>query len=787
MTWHLGLICLTLATLSALVVEPVSAQQPVVMTGSVTDISGGVLPGSTLEILSRGQVVATVKTGPNGRYRFELPSEGRYQISVHREGFATQTVDVTVAPGVNRDFQLRIAPLDDTVVVTASRTPERSQAVTESLMVFTAEDIQRLGSHSIAEVVRQVPGLQVEVTGREGALASLFARGGKSDYNHVLIDGVPVNVSGGQFDFSRVSGAEIDRVEVVRGAQSALYGSDAIGSVVQIFTKRGTSTDAPQLSGSVEGGSFGTWRGDMRVVGGAQQRVDYQLGVTYRGTNGAFPDMLPESDRFDQTSVNGGVGIRLRDQITLRTGFRDSDAQGRAVGQIAYGPGDRGTRADTEDLSWHLRFDQLLMPAVHHTATVTYFRSDQVSEDAIADPPYNVHAILEGQPGARFPESPRLVRLLDQASFETLVADPSSLAVGQFLATTPFGVRDFPGTFESQFRRPSVKYQLDLTWRGNQVLSAGYEYERETDPLQDFVVEDHAYFAQQQFTIADRWFLTAGGRVDDHSHYGTEVSPKLSAGGYPLPFTSGPVSSLKIFTNIGKGIKNPAFSELFGSAFADGNPNLRPERARTMDAGIEFTFDDQRWLSRVTYFDNTYKDQVAFKFSPGFGGDGLPDFINIAGSGANGVELEASLQRPIAGVRARATYALVDTEVVTTVSTSEQFQPGQPLLRRPKHAGTLQVTYTRGPGSLHVQLRSVGQRHDASFLGLSRVSDGRPVDITVNPGYTVVGLGGQVRLDDDLTLFVRIDNLTDKKYESALGFPGLPRAVVLGGRFTVGR
>ena len=206
-----------------------------------------------------------------------------------------------------------------------------------------------------------------------------------------------------------------------------------------------------------------------------------------------------------------------------------------------------------------------------------------------------------------------------------------------------------------------------------------------------------------------------------------------------------------------------------------------------MDAGVEVTLDNQRWLGRVTYFDNAYTDQVAFQFSPGFGGDGVPDFLNIVGSDARGVELEASLQRPIAGLTARLSYALVDTQVVSTVSPSEQFQPGQPLLRRPKHSGTLQLTYTQGRGSLHMQVRTIGQRHDSSFIGLARASDGRPVEITVNPGYTVVGVGGQVRLDDGLTVFARIDNLADTAYESALGYPGLPRAVVLGGRFTLGR
>ena len=786
MMYPLRQIVFTFMILTSLLAHSALAQVSITVTGTVTDRSGGVLAGATVRASADGRLVSTM-TEPDGRYRLDLPSEGGYRLTVRRDGFTTQTVEVMVASGVSRDFQLAIARLEDSVVVTASRTPERRTEVTASLSVFTAEDIQTLGSQSLADVLRFVPGLNVEATGREGGLASLFSRGGESDYNQVLIDGVRVNVSGGQFDFSRISAAEIDRVEVVRGAQSALYGSDAMGSVIQIFTKRGTPDGSPQLSGSVEGGTFSTTRGDLRVLGGAADRVDYQLGVTYRGSDGAFSDQLVEIDRFDQTSVDGGVGVILGDRASLRTGFRYSDARGQAIGPIVYGPGDLGTRADSEDLSSHLSFDQQLTSRIDHSATVTYFTSDSQSDDTIGDPSFNIHAILEGEPGARFPDSPRLVRLLDQSAFDALLADGSGLGAGQFLATTPFGRSDFPFTFASQFQRESLNYQLNATWMDDHVLSTGYDYYRETDPLNPtFLIENHAYFVQQQSTFADDWFVTVGARIDDNSRFGTEVSPKLSVGGYPVPFSTGPVSSVKVFANFGKGIKNPNFSELFGSGFVDGNANLNPERARTIDVGTEMTFSDQRWLTRVTYFDNNYKDQVAFQFSPGFGGDGIPDYINIAGSKANGVELEVGLQRPIGGVTVSATYALVDTEVVATVSTSEQFQPGQPLLRRPKHSGTVRVNYTRGRGSLHLNLRAVSERHDAAFIGLARVSDGRSVDITVNPGYTVIGVGGQFRLDDDVTLFLRLDNLTDEVYESALGHPGMPRAFVVGTRFNIG-
>lgn len=796
--WHAAvLLLLSLAVTStpALAEQPNAVGPRVAVTGTVTDTSGAALSGASIEARVGGRTVATATTGADGRYHVELTPGTLHELRVRREGFSDETVDVQTGSGtMTRDISLRIATLLDTVVVTASRTPETLASTTASVSVFNAGDVAALGSTSLADIVRMVPGLAVESTGREGALTSLFSRGGESDYNLVLIDGVRVNASGGQFDFSRVSGGEIERVEVVRGAQSALYGSDAIGAVVQIFTRRTTPSDTPRLFGSLEGGSFNTWRGNLRVIGGARGRIDYQAGVTYRGTDGAFKDILPERDRYDQPAFDGAVGVGIGGRATLRTGLRVSTARGRFPGPIVYGARDTGTSYETNDRSWHLDFAQRLASRLNHTATFAYFRSSSLSADRTVDPPYQVYAVLEGTPGAIFPKSPRLVRLVDQAVFNALRAGSQPLGARQFLANTPFGAEfgDFPFTSKTEFRRPALKYQADLTWHDGQVLTGGYEYEREKNPLSaGFRVENNALFAQQEFKLQGRWFATVGGRLDHNTHFGNSFSPKLSVGGFALPFGSGAISSVKVFSNLGRGIKNPTFIELFGSAFVDGNLDLHPERARTMDLGAELTFKGQQWRGRVTYFDNRYNDQVAFR-STGFGLDGKPDYLNIDGSKAHGWELEGGLQRPVVGFRASAGYSFVETKVVAFVSTSEQFQPGQPLLHRPKQSAMLRLNYVRGRAAVDFNLRHVGQRHDAAFLGLSAVPspqfpNGESVDITVNPAYTLIGIGGDFRVNEELTLYLRIDNLTDKAYESALGYPGLPRAVVAGGRFSIGR
>lgn len=787
-----GFVFLSIASTGVLSAQPRVGARPGVaethVAGVVTDGSGAVLAEAIVDVLVAQQSIAVTTTGADGRYQLAMPVGVPATLRVRRAGFADHVVALTGASGaIVQDIALRLGGLSDTLVVTASRGLQGRSTLTQSVTVATRRDIQMLGGTSLADVLRYVPGVSVEGNGREGAVTSMFARGGESDYNLVLIDGVRVNVSGGQFDFSRIAASEIERVEVVRGAQSSLWGSDAMGSVVQIFTTQSGATDAPVASGSIEGGSFGTWRGDARLGGGARQRVDYQVGLSSRRSAGAFADILPEDDRFEQTASDAGAGLLVGHRASVRGSLRYSRSDGRSVGPITFGSRDTGGVYDSKDLSGHLAVSHTFGSNFAATASISEFRYDNHTADTVADPAFRTYAILAGTPNAIFPNGTRLVRLVSQAEFDALVATGAEPGPGQFLASRQS--TDFTFAGQSRFERRAVRYQGDYVWGGGR-LSAGYEWEREVNPLASgFRLSNNAAFVQQQLSWRDRWFLTVGARVDDRQQYDTFVSPKLSAGGYVRPTRAGAWSSLKVFGNLGRGIKSPTFGERFGGSFADPSPNLRVERARTGDVGIEATFASQRVLTTATVFDNDYVDQVAFR--GGVAGDGIPEYINIDGSKATGIELEVALQRPLAGVMAGATYAWVANEVVTNVSTSQQFQPGQPLLRRPRHAGTIRVSYAIGRASLMAHARLVGQRHDNSFLSLRTVpSPSRPApfttDITVNPGYLVVGLGAEARVRRSVTLFLRGDNVGDAAYDNALGYPGLPRALVVGARFNIG-
>ena len=758
------------------------------VTGVVRDASGAVVIGARLSAVSTARVDVT-ESGSDGAYRLQVPAGVPFELRASREGFADTVVTL---PGVSmpasRDLTLHVGGVSDQLVVTAARSTQDRARVAASVSVVDAVDVARAGAASLADAVRSVPGLHVESTGREGALTSLFARGGESDHNLVLIDGVRVNQSGGAFDLSRISAGEIERVEVVRGAQSSLWGSDAMGSVVQVFTRRAGSGTVG-VAADAEGGSFGTARGNARVYG-ASKRVDYHAGVVSRRTNGAFADELPEDDRFDQTSFDGSLGVALGSRAMARTTLRASTSHGRAVGPFAYGPGDTGTTADMRDLAWHLDVSHSLGARTTGRASVLYFRSSSESSDTVADPFFNVYTLLRGTPGARFPDSPRLVRLLTESEFRAQA--PGSLGPDEFLAFTPFGVSDFPSVSETEFRRPAFRYQADVDWAVGQRLSAGYEFERERNPaVAAFETDNHSFFVQQQFSGRDRWFATVGGRVDDKSSYGTWFNPKVSGGVFVVTPRAHALSSLKVFASAGTGIKNPQFGEVFGGPFADGNPGLEPERVRTVDAGIEATLAAERLRAGATVFDNRYTDLVEFRSSnPFFGLDGVPDFVNVAGAKASGVELEGALLRPLAGITASASYTFLSSEVTETVNTGVQFQPGQPLLRRPRHSGTVRGAYQVARVTAYGELRVVGERHDSSFLFLStvagpNVAGGVTTDITVNPGYAVGSLGVDVRAADGVTLFARTDNIGNTSYESVLGYPGLPRSFMAGVRWNL--
>src|SRR4029077_13225468 len=255
--------------------------------------------------------VAVLTSSGEGSVSLGGLSDGRYRVQVLAPGFAPQTVDVPAITTSVVTVNLTVAEASEIVVVTATRTPVPEQESGASVSTLENSQLQVMQPVAASDAVRFLPGAIVNTVGQRGGQSSLFVRGGDSRYNKVLVDGVPVNDPGGIFDFGVVPLAGADRLEFLRGAQSTLYGSDAMTSVVQVFTQTG-STESPELRFGADGGNFYTAHGYASFAG-ARDRFDYNFFGDQLNTQGSG-----RNDNPSNSFQGPNFGARLTDRATLR-------------------------------------------------------------------------------------------------------------------------------------------------------------------------------------------------------------------------------------------------------------------------------------------------------------------------------------------------------------------------------------------------------------------------------------------------------------------------------------
>src|SRR6185436_6777593 len=242
-----------------------------------------------------------------GQFKISDIAAGHYTIGAEATGFTQAeavSVDVPAKATSSVNLRLDVAAITDRVVVTATRTMAQTAELGGSISVITGEDLQRMNQSLVSESLRLIPGLVVAQSGGRGGITSVFARGGESDYNKVLIDGVPVNSAGGLFDFAPLTPENLERVEVVRGPRSALFGSDAMTSVIQLMTRRG-STAIPEFELSGEGGSFDHHR-ETAQLSGLARWFDYSGSFGYQTSGGRF-----ENNDYTNRTASANLGFQL--------------------------------------------------------------------------------------------------------------------------------------------------------------------------------------------------------------------------------------------------------------------------------------------------------------------------------------------------------------------------------------------------------------------------------------------------------------------------------------------
>ncbi|MCI0420588.1 MAG: TonB-dependent receptor [Acidobacteria bacterium] len=738
------------------------------------DSSGAVISGVHINLKSlSGERMAETTSDAQGWFAFEALPAGGYWLSAISQGFDGNEVRAQISGGQTHTMVIRLAVSGrkEQMVVSANRTEAPLSLATSSVTLITAEEIEGRQANSALEVLRDVPGLSVVQTSRRGGTTSVFTRGAGANFNLVLIDGAQVNEPGGGFNFAHLTTANIDRIEVVRGPQSSLYGSDAAGSVIQIFTKRGEGTGkVPRGTVSVEAGSYGTVRAFGLISGGLGSRFDYSSGIEGLNTSGAFVN-----DAYHNTVISGNYGYRANERAELRGSWRYGTNHVGVPNKVGFGVIDTDASRESQLLATSLSYRHRLTESFTQRGSVGISNFDDLFLDPLENGPFTVRAILTGTAGARGKAGVRIHSLLspEQVAAGNFVIPPGGRLVTRTvrLAATPL-----PSISETQ--RITTDYQGEWTWRTNQHLLFGHEFEQErgTTSSRNVVRNNHGTFLESRFSWDNRLFFTTGVRLEKNSAFGFAATPRASVGLFLKKPSTGWFSSTRLKGNFGLGITEPSFLNNFSDAptFV-GNPDLLPEQATSFDGGIEQTFFDGSLAAQGTFFNNQFRNLITFVSLPP---PQRSTWFNIGAARARGVELALRWSR-FRKLSASGSYTFLHTVIQkAALPSSASTGVGQELARRPRHSGALNLDCELGKLLLNLNGTFVGERQDSDGIGLGA---------TRLPGYIKVDVGGSYPLSARLTYFARIENVLNQRYEEVFGFSALPINFLTGMRFSLGK
>ncbi len=613
-------------------------------------------------------------------------------------------------------------PAGDTIVVTATRAeggvPLDQVAASITVLDPALLDLRQV--RTIADVLRDVPGVAVSRSGAAGGLTQVRIRGSEADHVLVLIDGIEVSDPfQGAFDFSGLLADEGARVEVLRGQQSSLYGSDAIGGVVQYLTA--TGHDTPGVSARVEGGALGTGDGALRAAG-----------------------------------VSGPLDYAVTGSFLHSDGYAVARHGTRAIGE------DSG--AASAKLSW------LLAPNVKVTAVGRYTRTDAEFNNSDQDAASATYGQIIDSPGLRSESEAVYGLLRGEASFldgrwtnalGVQVADSRRDAFDPTGRTSGDTGQRVKGSAESTLRFATGRIEQ----RATLALDLERESFRNRDPS-GFAfngwrhITNTGLVAAYDATLGDTATLGTSVRRDLNSQFADTTTYRVQGSVAVVPGT-------RLHAAAGSGVRNPLSYQLYAydSGRYVGNPNLKPERSEGYEVGVEQTLFAGT-TAGVTWFDNRLHDAIQVQYLPPTY-EGTP--VNIAGvSKQQGVE---------AFVTSRIGQAWRVDAAYTYLHARSQ---GVEQIRRAPDIASLGVSWTApgGVGSLTGTVRYNGPQTDITFTDPTFATT---PTVTLH-GFTLVELAGEVRLTPHLSAFARVENLLGERYEEVFSYRGQPRTGYAGVR-----
>lgn len=698
-----------------------SAIEQAQLSGILTDPSGARLARVRIAATpenARGASGSMSISADDGTYLLALVP-GHYRVKFSKDAFVSREIAVDLAAGETRqlDLRLELERLSSSVIVTAHAEPVPSANTPVPVTVIGRTEIEQRQSVSLPDLLASQTGVSLARTGAFGGLATIFIDGGNSNFTKVLIDGAPANEPGGFFNFSSLTLDNVDKVEIVHGAESALYGSDAVSGVVQVFTHRGT-TRVPELNLFAEGGGFSSARGGAQLSG-LVGRFDYSAAGSYFQTDGQGPN-----NAFLNRTLSGNFGWHFSESHQLRLTVRSNSSHAGIPGPTLLSPPNLNQNDSLKTLAANLAWEFRTGSHWQHRLSA----SESRLRDVNANLPF-------------------------------------------FTSTDHFNRAGFQEQSTYFFRQGSA--------------TAGYQYEVENG-FPSLLFGQHGRRNNQAGYLDARWqpvprlVLSAGARAEANESFGTRVVPRVGVS-YAIRYGHGFWGDTRLRASYGQGIKEPALEQSFGNdPCFPGNPALHPERSRTVSAGVEQNFAEDRVRVSAAYFNNRYEDMISF----GFGAAtpacsfGSGTYFNTDLARARGVNfsVETKLARwlTLAG-----NYSYDDTRVLKAPNAFFNVSlPGNRLLRRPLHSGNIFLYSAFHRFTWSFAGYFTGQRADSDFLGAG--------DLIPNPGYARFDVATSYDLGRGVNLYGRVANQFDKQYQDALGYPALGRDFRVGMKFRLG-
>ena len=781
--------------------------QAVVIRGRVTDALGKPVPGGMVRLVEAGKTVAFAYAEQDGSFEIRSSDGGRFTLLGSAAGYLP-AIGTDFYGGINdvlqKDVVLAANTVRQDITVSATGIPTPLPQLTSPVSVIPGEAAEL--QPDLMDAMRQTPGAFLVQTGQMGAVTSLFLRGGNSTANLVSVDGIPADDIGGTFDFGTVSSAAVSQIDVVRGPDSAMYGTDAGAGVINIETPRGT-TLTPQINYEGDAGNLYTYQNRVSL-GGTWRRLDYFGAFSRIDTSNDVP-----LDEYHSSTSAANIGYDFNGNTQIRFTIRNADSVEGVPGAYDFQGLSQNNRQADQDLFSGVTIENRYKGKWHNLLRYGIARKREQEQEFAAGGTYLAYDPGEYGPG-------------NVGNVVTIQGANGYRATGQ--------VQLFSGNnYDQDSNRDQLYYQTDYSFSPHFIGLFGFRYDNERgsyndyDPGYDYVLHESTqrtnfeYNLQFQGEFWHRLFYSAGGAVEKNHLYGIAGTPRLGLSYVPVRPSAKLFHGTRLRANAATGVQEPTlaieFESLYTQLLQAGDTadiaayHITPqnaERSRTCDVGVDQNILGERLTVKAGYFHNMFDHQLEgvdaealdqyfnLNINPGVGL--YEAYLNSLAYSAQGAEAEVAWQ-PRPHFLFRGGYTYLDARVIQSfasdavaanqgVPTENPNIPGvaigalSPLVgarpfRRAPHTGYFNAQYTARRIAVSFSGAMASKSDDSTYLEYEDLNGGNTLLLPnrdLDFGYVKLDMNVTYALKHGFTYFAQFDNLLNNQHIGPIGYPGLP-------------